>query len=83
MSMTRLTFIINFSIHINVEEKISAIANRDGGLQNLEVNGTMFLKVNDAAKAKILVRLNVGADANVQFKVSLSNVGCIFYILSK
>ena len=70
-----------------MEEKISAIANRDGGLQNLEVNGTMFLKVNDAAKAKILVRLNVGADANVQFKVRLSSVGSIFFnsscILSK
>jgi hypothetical protein len=54
-----------------VEEKISAIANRDGGLQNLEVNGILHLKVNDPAKAKFLVRLNVGSDSSIQFKARL------------
>ena len=66
------TFLM-FSVHINVEEKISVIANRDGGLQNLEVNGIFYLKVNDPSKSKISARLNVGADADVQFKVSRPN----------
>jgi hypothetical protein len=51
-----------------MEEKISATANRDGGLQSMEVNGIMQLKVNDPSKAKIIVQLNHIPDANLQFK---------------
>lgn len=59
-----------FRIHLTIEEKVSATANRDGGLQNLEVNGVMLLKVNDPESAKIAVQLNLSADANI-FKVLL------------
>lgn len=51
-----------------VEERISAKANRDGGLQSLEVNGTMLLKVNDGSKAKLRLQLEYSPDENLQFK---------------
>ncbi|KAJ3324405.1 Coatomer subunit delta [Boothiomyces sp. JEL0866] len=48
-------------IHVIIEEKISAAANRDGGLSSLEVNGSMLLKVNDEEKA----RVKLGTHPNV------------------
>ncbi|KAJ3302735.1 Coatomer subunit delta [Kappamyces sp. JEL0829] len=56
------------AVHINIEEKISATANRDGGIQSMEVNGTMLLKVNDASKAKITVQIGYQPDPSLQFK---------------
>jgi hypothetical protein len=39
------------AVHIAIEEKISVTANRDGGLQSMEVKGDMILKVTDPNSA--------------------------------
>ncbi|KAJ3276265.1 Coatomer subunit delta [Terramyces sp. JEL0728] len=49
-------------IHVIVEEKISATANRDGGLSSLEVNGSMLLKVNDESKARVTLNTHPNVD---------------------
>ncbi|KAL5020560.1 hypothetical protein ScPMuIL_003452 [Solemya velum] len=41
------------SVHVVVEEKITMVAGRDGGLQNLEVHGILKLKINDDKNAKV------------------------------
>ncbi|KAI8897697.1 hypothetical protein BC833DRAFT_592784 [Globomyces pollinis-pini] len=55
------------TIHVTVEEKITATANRDGGLQSMEVNGAMMLKVNDPDQARVILKLSHNHDPNVQF----------------
>jgi hypothetical protein len=56
-------------VHLVIQEKVSVVANRDGGLQNMEVNGSMMLKVNDPAKGKLSLRVSHLGDPNIQFKV--------------
>ncbi|KAJ3157593.1 Coatomer subunit delta [Geranomyces michiganensis] len=56
------------SIHITLEEKIVVIANRDGGLQNMEIKGDMQLKISDPSRAQLRVALDMKQDPNVQYK---------------
>ncbi|KAJ3050175.1 Coatomer subunit delta [Rhizophlyctis rosea] len=56
------------AIHFNIDEKISVTANKDGGLQSMEVKGDLMLRVNDPSKAQIRVALRVGQDPNIQYK---------------
>eukprot|EP01135_Chromosphaera_perkinsii_P008597 Nk52_evm39s1401 gene=Nk52_evmTU39s1401 len=56
------------SVHIRIEERISLCANRDGGLQNMEVKGDLFLVIQDAEKAKAKICLNLLDDKGFQFK---------------
>jgi hypothetical protein len=58
-----------FSVHIAVEEKISVNVSRDGGLENMEVKGTMQLRVTDPAKAQLRVALKPSNNSHVQFIV--------------
>lgn len=58
------------SIHVHIEEKITVVANRDGGLENMEVKGDLMLRVSDPARAKISLSLRHLEDSNIQFKVS-------------
>ncbi|KAK3082782.1 hypothetical protein FSP39_005187 [Pinctada imbricata] len=44
-------------IHIAVEEKISLTANRDGGLQNMEIHGLVKVKINDEQYGKVKVNI--------------------------
>jgi hypothetical protein len=44
------------------------MASRDGGLQSMEVNGTMMLKINNEEDARITLQLKHGNDPNLQFK---------------
>ncbi|XP_064651344.1 coatomer subunit delta-like [Lineus longissimus] len=46
------------SIHLRMEEKITLIAGRDGGLQNLEINGLVTLRITDEAVARVRVAVN-------------------------
>ena len=59
----------HFSIHFNIDEKISVTANRDGGLQSMEVKGDLMLRVGDPNKAQIRVALRIGQDPSIQYKV--------------
>jgi len=46
------------SVHLRVEEKISLVMNRDGGLQNLEVHGLMALRVAEDKFTKVKLRID-------------------------
>jgi hypothetical protein len=46
------------NVHLKSEERISAVLNRDGGFQSVEVKGDMFLTVSDSSCASIRVCLN-------------------------
>eukprot|EP01004_Peranema_trichophorum_P002935 NODE_1956_length_1737_cov_138.573110_g1666_i0.p1 GENE.NODE_1956_length_1737_cov_138.573110_g1666_i0~~NODE_1956_length_1737_cov_138.573110_g1666_i0.p1 ORF type:complete len:496 (-),score=63.47 NODE_1956_length_1737_cov_138.573110_g1666_i0:181-1668(-) len=56
------------SVHLKVEEKISAVLNRDGGFQSLEVNGNLFLSINDSSNASIRISLNREHNENYAWK---------------
>ncbi|KAJ3294296.1 Coatomer subunit delta [Borealophlyctis nickersoniae] len=56
------------SVHLAVEEKVVVIANRDGGLQSMEVKGDLMLRVSDPGRAQIRVALKVQQDPNIQYK---------------
>lgn len=58
------------SVHVHIEEKISVVANRDGGLESMEVKGDLMLRVSDPARSKISLSLRHLEDSNIQFKVS-------------
>jgi len=55
-------------VQINIEEKIIVLANRDGGIQNLEIKGDLLLRVNDPNKTMITLIVTPNEDKNVQFK---------------
>jgi hypothetical protein len=75
-----LTRPVVLSVHISVEEKVSAMIKRDGGVGSVEVKGDMMLRVSDPNKARIKVAIS-GAleDENVQFKVIL----CFVFALAR
>ncbi|KAG0361576.1 Coatomer subunit delta [Podila minutissima] len=56
------------SVHVHIEEKISVVANRDGGLESMEVKGDLMLRVSDPARSKISLSLRHLEDSNIQFK---------------
>ncbi|KAF9145311.1 Coatomer subunit delta [Mortierella sp. GBA39] len=56
------------SVHVQIEEKITMIANRDGGLESMEVKGDLMLRVSDPSRAKISLALRHLEDPNIQFK---------------
>ncbi|KAF9427844.1 Coatomer subunit delta [Podila epigama] len=56
------------SVHVHIEEKITMIANRDGGLENMEVKGDLMLRVSDPARSKISLSIRHLDDPSIQFK---------------
>jgi len=46
------------NVHIRVEEKISLVMSRDGGLQSFEVHGLMALRVMDANFTKVKLQID-------------------------
>ncbi|KAG0284677.1 Coatomer subunit delta [Linnemannia gamsii] len=56
------------SVHVHIEEKITMIANRDGGLENMEVKGDLMLRVSDPSRAKISLTVRHLEDPSIQFK---------------
>ncbi|KAJ1561893.1 Coatomer subunit delta, partial [Nowakowskiella sp. JEL0078] len=55
-------------IHLALEEKLVVTANRDGGLQNMEIKGKLTLTVSDPAKGLIKIAMKNPQDANIQFQ---------------
>lgn len=53
---------------LNIDEKLSVLLNKQGGLENLEVQGSMSLVVNNDADAFIRVAVASGANKQFQFK---------------
>ncbi len=58
------------SVHLVLDEKLSATVNRDGGMENLEVKGELLLRAGDAEHAKVQVLLSSKGNwkEDVQFK---------------
>ncbi|ORZ11643.1 hypothetical protein BCR41DRAFT_356696 [Lobosporangium transversale] len=57
------------SVHVHIEEKITMVANRDGGLENMEVKGDLMLRVSDPSFTKISLSLSHLDDSSIQFKL--------------
>ena len=54
-----------------VDEKIVATADRDGGLQNLEIKGDILIRVIDPTQACLRLSTSLSGDSAIQFKVSI------------
>ena len=54
------------AVHINIEEKLTVTAGRDGGLQNMELLGLMTLRVSDENCAKIKLKLTPSTNKAIQ-----------------
>jgi hypothetical protein len=55
-------------VHIKVEEKITLTANRDGGLEGMEVKGVVYLNVSDPELAKIRVTFDKSSTNTTPFQ---------------
>eukprot|EP00271_Cylindrocystis_brebissonii_P010164 TRINITY_DN26268_c0_g1_i1.p1 TRINITY_DN26268_c0_g1~~TRINITY_DN26268_c0_g1_i1.p1 ORF type:complete len:515 (+),score=138.78 TRINITY_DN26268_c0_g1_i1:269-1813(+) len=55
-------------ITVSIEEKLVVVWKRDGGMENLELQGTMALTVLKEDDAYIRVQIEGGADKSFQFK---------------
>ncbi|RUP48525.1 hypothetical protein BC936DRAFT_144446 [Jimgerdemannia flammicorona] len=56
------------SVHVVVEEKITVVANRDGGLETMEVKGSMTLKIADSNITRVRLLVRATDDGAVQFQ---------------
>lgn len=65
------------SIHLRLEEKISLSVSRDGGLQNLEVLGMIWLRITDEkfGRVKIGICNNDSKGIQLQVRCSCRRVG--------
>lgn len=58
-------------MHTEIKEKISVTANRDGGIESMEVRGELVLHISDPEKSRIKLELSPSEDSELQFKVSI------------
>ncbi|KAG2201423.1 hypothetical protein INT47_001472, partial [Mucor saturninus] len=56
------------AVHIDIEERVSVAANKDGGLEQMEVRGVLTLKIADPSSARISLALKASNDPSIQFK---------------
>ena len=57
------------SVHVNIDEKITLSAERDGGIQNMEVKGAMVLQISDPQKNKVHLQVHAVESPSLQLKV--------------
>lgn len=55
-------------VSVNIEEQLTVKMNKEGGLQSMEVQGTLLLRCEDEAAAQVQVHLRCGANQGFQFK---------------
>lgn len=55
-------------VHVKIEEKVTLTAQRDGGLEGLEVKGDLILKVSDPESARLRLSLALPDDKPFQYK---------------
>ncbi|CAG8573974.1 2748_t:CDS:10 [Ambispora leptoticha] len=67
-STTAVSKVPTESVHISISEKISLVANRDGGLENLEVKGDVKLTISDPNLTRIKLAVEAVDDGNVQLQ---------------
>ncbi|RHZ68928.1 hypothetical protein Glove_292g56 [Diversispora epigaea] len=56
------------SVHLAITERISLQANRDGGLENLEVKGDLELNISDANVTRVKISVRAIDDGSLQLK---------------
>ena len=54
------------SVHAKIEEKMTVIARRDGGLDNMELSGHLTLRITDEAFGRIKLQLKPATNNMVQ-----------------
>lgn len=64
-----LIHFFSHSVHVAVEEKITVVANRDGGLETMEIKGSMTLKIADPNNARVRLLVRATDDVAAQFQV--------------
>ncbi|KAJ7555216.1 hypothetical protein O6H91_05G026900 [Diphasiastrum complanatum] len=65
---SKSTALVTDPIAVAIEERLVVALKKDGGLENLEVQGTMFLTVQKKEDAYIRVQIETGANKGFQFK---------------
>ncbi|KAJ2339943.1 coatomer subunit delta, partial [Coemansia sp. RSA 2618] len=55
-------------VHVQIEERITAVVSRDGGLEQMEVKGDLSLVISDATYANIQLRVATSNQHNAQVK---------------
>ncbi|KAI9178765.1 coatomer subunit delta [Blastocladiella emersonii ATCC 22665] len=55
-------------VHVTMEERVTVIVNRDGGLQEMEVKGDLSIHVTSPAAAQARVQVSLPAGSPAQFK---------------
>jgi len=55
------------NVHIKLDETITLSTSRDGGMENMEVKGTMLLSVNNPDTARVKIAFNKNDDENIAF----------------
>ncbi len=64
-------------VSLVVEEKLVVVLNKDGGLESMEVQGTMSLQVGLGAWQRLVVQsLEVHVSMEMQVVISLRKGGC-------
>jgi hypothetical protein len=56
------------AVHMKINEKMTAIANRDGGLQSMEILGMVTLKISDGAYGFVTIAIDHHDDRGLQFQ---------------
>lgn len=57
-----------YSIHVTVDEKITFSARRDGGVEQLEVKGTMMVLATQPESARVSLALAKNSGKNVTYQ---------------
>jgi hypothetical protein len=55
-------------VAVGLEETVSVVCSRDGGLESLEVKGELTLRVSDPSKALLRLGMRLNPDPAIQFK---------------
>lgn len=56
------------SVHAKLEEKITVVANRDGGLETMEISGIMTLRISDDQFGKIKLQIQNPNNKGIQLQ---------------
>ena len=72
-----LMSIVCSSVHLQVSERLTLVAGRDGGLQNMEILGMILLRVTDSDYGHIHIAIDNHEQRAIQFQViSTCSSGC-------
>ena len=70
MKLMVITYLMKsyFSVHAKLEEKMTVIARRDGGLENMELLGMLTLRIIDEAFGRIKLQIKNPSNNLVQLQ---------------